>query len=85
MLMELSVVEQRYHAVMEVVSGGVLVAEVAQRYEVSRKTVRTWLRRYWTEGLAGLAERSRSSVTSSPGRARRGVTRVVGMSPDAGQ
>ena len=39
MLVELSVVEQRYHAVMEVISGGVPVVEVAERYGVSRKTM----------------------------------------------
>jgi hypothetical protein len=39
MLVELSVVEQRYHAVMEVISGGAPVVEVAERYGVSRKTV----------------------------------------------
>jgi transposase len=38
MLVELSVVEQRYHAVMEVVCGGIPVVEVAERYGVSRKT-----------------------------------------------
>ena len=38
MLVELSVVEQRYHTVMEVISGGVPVVEVAERYGVSRKT-----------------------------------------------
>jgi len=32
MLVELSVVEQRYHTVMEVVSGGVPVVEVTERY-----------------------------------------------------
>jgi transposase InsO family protein len=58
MLVELSVVEQRYHAVMEVVSGGVPVVEVAERYGVSRKTVHAWLRRYRREGLPGLADRS---------------------------
>ena len=31
MLVELSVVEQRYHAVMEIISGGVPVIEVAER------------------------------------------------------
>ena len=31
MLVELSVVEQRYHAVMEVVCGGVPLVEVAER------------------------------------------------------
>jgi hypothetical protein len=35
MLVELSVVEQRYHAVMEVVSGGAPVGEVAERYGCS--------------------------------------------------
>ena len=42
MLVELSVVEQRYHAVMEVISGGIPVVEVAERYGVSRKTVPAW-------------------------------------------
>jgi hypothetical protein len=58
MLVELSVVEQRYHAVMEVVSGGVPIVEAAERYGVSRKTVHAWLRRYRQEGLPGLADRS---------------------------
>ena len=58
MLVELSVVEQRYHAVMEVVSGGVPVVEVAERYGVSRKTVHAWLRRYRQDGLPGLTDRS---------------------------
>ena len=58
MLVELSVVEQRYHAVMEVVSGGIPVVEVAERYGVSRKTVHAWLRRYRQDGLPGLTDRS---------------------------
>lgn len=58
MLVELSVVEQRYHAVMEVVSARAPVVEVAARYGVSRKTVHAWVRRYREEGLAGLADRS---------------------------
>jgi transposase InsO family protein len=58
MLVELSVVEQRYHAVMEVLAAGVPVVEVAERYGVSRKTVHAWLNRYRDEGLAGLADRS---------------------------
>ena len=32
MLVDLSVVEQRYHGVMEVLAGGVPVTEVAERY-----------------------------------------------------
>ena len=58
MLVELSVVEQRYHAVMEVLSGGVPVVEVAERYGVSRKTVHAWVRRYRQDGLPGLTDRS---------------------------
>jgi transposase InsO family protein len=58
MLVELSVVEQRYHAVMEVLSAGARVVEVADRYGVSRKTVHAWVRRYREHGLPGLADRS---------------------------
>src|SRR5690349_19712291 len=57
MFVELSVMEQRYHAVMEVVSGAP-VAEVARRYGVSRQAVHGWLDRYGREGLAGLAGHS---------------------------
>src|SRR6266516_7646047 len=52
MLVELSVMEQRYHAVMEVVSGAP-VSEVARRYGVSRQAVHGWLGRYEREGLTG--------------------------------
>ena len=51
MLVELSVMEQRYHAVMEVVSGAP-VAEVARRYGVSRQAVHLWLGKYRKGGLA---------------------------------
>jgi len=57
MLVELSVMEQRYHAVMEVISGAP-VTEVARRYGVSRQAVHGWLGRYEREGLAGLADHS---------------------------
>ena len=49
MLVELSVMEQRYHAVMEVVSGAP-VTEVARRYGVSRQAVHLWLGKYQKEG-----------------------------------
>jgi len=62
-LVELSVVEQRFVAVQEVLDG-VPVTEVARRNGVTRQTVHRWLRRYAeAEGLAGLADRS-----SRPGR-----------------
>ena len=57
MLWELSVTEQRYRAVLEVLAG-VPVTEVADRYGVSRQSVHTWLRRYRKEGPSGLADRS---------------------------
>jgi transposase InsO family protein len=57
MLVELSVMEQRYHAVMEVISGAP-VTEVARRYGVSRQAVHVWLGKYQREGLAGLADHS---------------------------
>jgi transposase InsO family protein len=57
MLWELSVTEQRYRAVLEVMAG-VPVTEVADRYGVSRQSVHTWLSRYRGEGPAGLEDRS---------------------------
>jgi transposase InsO family protein len=56
-LWELSVVEQRYTAVQEVL-GGMAVTEVAARYGVSRQSVHLWLRRYQANGLVGLEDRS---------------------------
>jgi transposase InsO family protein len=57
-LLELTVAEQRFNAVMEVLRDGLTVIEVADRYGVSHQTVHAWLRRYATDGLDGLADRS---------------------------
>jgi transposase InsO family protein len=57
MLWELSVTEQRYRAVLEVLAG-VPVTEVADRYGVSRQSVHAWLGRYLSEGPPGLEDRS---------------------------
>jgi transposase InsO family protein len=57
MLVESSVMEQRYHAVMEVISGAP-VTEVARRYGVSRQSVHNWLVKYRTGGLAALSDHS---------------------------
>jgi transposase InsO family protein len=56
-LLELTVAEQRFNAVMEVLRDGLTVIEVADRYDVSRQTVHSWLRRYRTGGLEALADR----------------------------
>lgn len=58
MLAEVSVVEQRYLAVREVLDSGAAVTDVALRYGVDRRTVHRWLVRYADEGLAGLVDRS---------------------------
>jgi transposase InsO family protein len=56
-LVELSVVEQRYRAVLEVLAGSSKTA-VAERFGVSRQAVHRWLGWYAESGLAGLADRS---------------------------
>ena len=58
MLGELSVVEQRYPAVREVLDSGATFTDVAVRYGVDWRTVHRWLVRYATEGLAGMVDRS---------------------------
>lgn len=58
MLVELSVMEQRYQAVQAVVQDGWKVTEVAKRFGVSRQTVHTWIARYESGGLVSLADRS---------------------------
>jgi transposase InsO family protein len=55
---ELSVGEQRYKAVMAVLSGGRTVTEVARDGEVSRQTLHAWLARYEREGMEGMGDRS---------------------------
>ncbi len=58
MLVELGVVEQRYQAVLEVLSDGVAIVEVAARFGVTRQSVHRWLKRYAAQGLAGLVDGS---------------------------
>ncbi len=74
-LVELSVVEQRYRAVLEV-AAGVPVTEVAERAGVSRQSVHSWVRRYESSGLAGLADRSRRPK-SSPAQVSGEIEAVV--------
>jgi transposase InsO family protein len=57
-LVELSVMEQRYQAVLAVVQDGWKVVEVARRLSVSRQTIHSWIARYEEGGLAALADRS---------------------------
>src|SRR5215217_8297010 len=55
---ELSVAEQRYQAVLAVVSAGETVKDVAARFGVSRQTLHAWLAKYEVGGLEGLGDRS---------------------------
>jgi transposase len=55
---EISVAEQRYQAVLAVISDGLSISQVAGKVGVSRQTLHAWLARYEAEGLEGLADRS---------------------------
>jgi transposase InsO family protein len=55
---ELSVSEQRYQAVLAVISDGETVTDVAARFGVHRKTVHGWLAKYEAAGLEGLGDGS---------------------------
>jgi len=56
-LVDLSVVEQRYRAVLAV-ERGELKMVVAAQFGVSRQTLHTWLTRYAHDGLVGLIDRT---------------------------
>jgi transposase InsO family protein len=74
-LVELSVVEQRFRAVLEA-AAGVPVAEIAERFGVSRQSVHSWVRRYEQGGLGGLMDRSRRPK-SSPAQVSAEIEAVV--------
>jgi len=69
---EMSVAEQRYQAVLAVVSDGRSVTEVAGQWKVSRQTLHAWLARYEQAGLEGLPDRSHR-----PGRCPHQMPAVV--------
>ena len=74
-LVALSVIEQRYRAVLAVLDG-VAVSEVAAEVGVSRQSVHAWVARYRDGGLAGLADRSHRT-RSCPHRASSEVEALV--------
>ena len=63
---ELSVAEQRYRAVLAVISDGRTVKETAAAVGVSRQTLHAWLAKYEVGGLEGLGT----------GRIGRGAVRI---------
>ena len=84
MLVELSVVEQRYQAVLAVIRDGVPVVEVSRRLEVSRQAVHRWLRWCQRQGLGGLADLSHRPARCShqmPASVEAQVLERVGVDP----
>jgi transposase-like protein len=69
-LLELTVAEQRFNAVMEVLRDGLTVVEVADRYGVSCQAVHGWLRRYRAGGLDALAALSPARQLPAPDAGR---------------
>jgi transposase len=61
-LVELSVVEQRYRAVLAVLAGE-SVTNVAAEAGVSRQSLHKWLARYREDGLAGLMDRPKRPLS----------------------
>src|SRR5690349_458376 len=55
---EMSVAEQRYQAVLAVISDGETVKDVAARFGVSRQTVHAWLAKYEAGGIENLGDGS---------------------------
>jgi len=62
-------VDQRVQLIQEHRSGE-SIAALAERYQVSRKTIYKWMARWESEGVAGLQDRSRAPH-HSPGRVSR--------------
>ena len=58
MPIELSMVEQRYLAVRDVLDTGATITQVATQYGVDRRTLQRWLTRCAHGGLEALADRS---------------------------
>lgn len=71
MLVELSVIEQRYQAVLAAVQDGWKVVEVSRRLGVSRQSVHKWISRYEQVSMASLADRSHRPIFLPPSDPRR--------------
>ncbi len=80
--------EQRYKAVLAIISDGRTVTEVARDLGVSRQTLHAWLARYEEAGLEGLSNRSfrpirwqltgaMSKTMSKKARAKTSITEAI--------
>ena len=63
--------EQRYQAVLAVISDGLSISQVAEKVGVSRQTLHAWLARYVAEGLDGSGGSVASAGAVSASDARR--------------
>ncbi len=68
----MSVSEQRYQAVLAVISEGDTVTEVAARFGVSRQTIHAWLAKYEAGGLREFGRRVASAAVVSASDVCRG-------------
>src|SRR6201999_1986132 len=59
---ELTVAEQRYQAVLAVISDGLSISQVAEKVGVSRQKLHSWLAAEEAAGLDGLKDRSHRPV-----------------------
>jgi transposase-like protein len=65
MVKEISVMEQRYQAVLAVIRDGVPIVEVARRFDVSRQAVNRWLVWCRDEGFEVSKDRSHAPTAIS--------------------
>ncbi len=83
----MSAAEQRYQAVLAVISDGETVTDVAARFGVARKTVHDWLAKYEAGGLENLGDRShrpRSGPHQLPGEVEAAIARMRRAHPSWG-
>ena len=84
---ELSVAEQRYRAVLAVISDGETVKDVAARFGVSRQTVHAWLAKYEAGGMENLGDgshRPRSCPHQTSGEVEAAIARLRFSHPSWG-
>jgi transposase len=79
---EISVVEQRYQAVLAVIADGLSVKVAAEKAGVSRQTLHSWLAKYEAGGLEELGDRSRRA-RSCPHQMPAPVVNRPGVSGDS--
>ena len=76
--------EQRYQAVLAVISDGETVTDVAARFGVSRQTVHAWLAKYEAGGMENLGDgshRPRSCPHQTTGRVEAAIAGLWASHP----